>query len=68
VQEFLAKNSTTVVLHLSYFPDLAPSDFFHFPKFKLAHMGRRFDGIITIQKQSQVTLAEFGTCKCFQQW
>jgi hypothetical protein len=32
---------------------------------------RRFEGIVTIQKQSQATISKFKThdfCKCFQQW
>ena len=31
---YLAKHQTSVVSHLPYSPDLAPADFFLFPKFK----------------------------------
>jgi len=34
VREFLATKQITVLEHLAYSPDLAPSDFFLFPKIK----------------------------------
>jgi transposase len=34
VRNFLAKNETTVVPQSTYSPDLAPADFFLFPKLK----------------------------------
>jgi histone-lysine N-methyltransferase SETMAR len=39
VQEFLAKYKMAVVPHTPYSPDLAPSDFFLFPKMKLKLKG-----------------------------
>ena len=45
VSQFLAKNNMTVIPHPPYSPDLAPCDFFLFPKLKLQMKGRRFDTI-----------------------
>ena len=42
VCEFLAKNSITKMDHLPYSPDLAPCDFWLFPKLKNALKGQRF--------------------------
>jgi hypothetical protein len=46
------KNETTVVPQPSYSPDLAPADFFLFPKLKSTLKGRRFDTTDEIQKNS----------------
>jgi hypothetical protein len=45
VREFLAKHSIPVVPHPPYSPDLAPCDFFLFPKLK----GKRFQDVAEIQ-------------------
>ena len=42
-QQFLAKNKMVVISHPPLSPDLAPCDFFLFPKMKLKLKGRRFD-------------------------
>jgi histone-lysine N-methyltransferase SETMAR len=39
VCKFLAKKSITKIDHLPYSPDLAPCDFWLFPKFKTALKG-----------------------------
>ena len=39
---FLTDNNMTVVPHPPYSPDLAPSDFFLFPKLKMKLKGQRF--------------------------
>jgi transposase len=52
VRNFLAKNETTVVPQPIYSPDLAPADFFLFPKLKYTLKGRRFDTFDEIQKNS----------------
>ena len=41
--EFLATKQITVLEHPAYSPDLAPSDFFLFPKIKKILKGRHFD-------------------------
>jgi hypothetical protein len=45
-----------VISHPPYFPDLAPCDFFLFPKMKLKLQGRRFDTDEEIQAESQRAL------------
>jgi hypothetical protein len=42
-----------VIPHPSYSPDLAPCDFFLFPKMKLKLEGRWFDTVEEIQAESQ---------------
>jgi len=54
--QFLAKNKTALIPHPSYSPDLAPCDFFLFPKMKLKLTGRRFDTIEEIQAETQKVL------------
>jgi hypothetical protein len=39
--------------HTPYYPDLAPSDFFAFPKMRFKLKGHRFDAIEEIQVESQ---------------
>ena len=45
VREFLATKQINVLEHPAYSPDLAPSDFFLFPKIQEILKGRRFDDI-----------------------
>jgi hypothetical protein len=45
-----------VIAHTLYSHDLAPCDFFIFPKMKLKLKGRRFDIIEEIQPESQRAL------------
>jgi hypothetical protein len=51
--------------HPPYLPDLAPCDFFLFPKMKIKLKGRRFDTIEEIQAESQKVLSML-TQKDFQ--
>jgi hypothetical protein len=55
-----------VIPHPPYSPDLAPCDFFLFPKMKLKLKGRRFDAIEEIQAESQRMLDSL-TGKDFQE-
>jgi hypothetical protein len=41
--------------HPPYSPDLAPADFFLFPKMKMQMKGRRFQTFAEIQRESQTT-------------
>jgi transposase len=67
VRNFLAKNEMTIVPQPPYSPDLAPADFFLFPKLKSTLKGRRFDTFDEIQKNS--TKALFAIPKeAFQCW
>jgi hypothetical protein len=45
-----------VILHQPYSSDLAPCDFFLFPKMKLKLKGRRFDTVEEIQAELQRVL------------
>jgi hypothetical protein len=54
VREFLATKQITVFEHPAYSPDLAPNDFFLFPKIKEILKRRQFnyiDDIRVIQRQ-----------------
>jgi hypothetical protein len=56
VQRFLATKNMAVVSHPIYSPDLAPCNFFLFPKIKMRLKGRRFNDVEDIQSESQATL------------
>jgi hypothetical protein len=59
------------ISHPPYSPDLAPCDFFLFPKIKLKLKGRQFDTIEEIQSESQSvldTLTENDFQEAFQKW
>jgi len=45
IRNCLAKHHTSVVRHPPYTPDLAPADFFLFPKLRTTLKGRRFQTI-----------------------
>jgi len=69
--EFLAHNSIIALLQPPYSPNLAPCDFFLFPKMKLQLKGRRFDTVEEIQRESQNVLGrlrEQDFQHTFQQW
>jgi transposase len=51
-KQFLAKHKMAVIPHPPYSPDLAPRDFFLFPKMKLKLKGRRFDTIEEIRESA----------------
>jgi hypothetical protein len=60
-----------VILHPPYSPDLAPCDFFLFPKMKLKLKGRWFDTIEEIQGEWQRvldSLTEKDFQYAFQKW
>ena len=67
--QFLAINKIAVIPRQPYSPDLAPCDFFLFPKLKLKLKGCWFDTIEEIQAESQRVLdtpTEKGFQKAFQ--
>jgi histone-lysine N-methyltransferase SETMAR len=49
----LANHNMLSLPHPPYSPDLAPADFFLFPKIKMQLKGRRFHSIADIQRESQ---------------
>ena len=52
IREFLVKQDTIVMPQPPYSPDLAPADFFLFPKLKSTLKGRRFQMIEEIKENS----------------
>jgi len=52
IREFLTKHETTVVPQPPYSPDLAPTEFFLFPKLKSSLKGRRFQTVEEIEENS----------------
>ena len=49
LKKFLANRNVAVLHHPSYSPDLAPADYFLFPKLKLSFKGRSFETVEEIQ-------------------
>ena len=71
IRSYLAKHQTSVVPHPPYSPDLAPADFFLFPKLKTTLKGRRFQTTEEIQENAIRELhaiTESAFQEAFQQW
>lgn len=51
IRDFFTKHGTTVIAQAPYSADMAPCDFFLFPKLKLPLRGTRFDSIEDIEKK-----------------
>ena len=71
IRSYLAENQTSVVPYSLYSPDLAPIDFFLFPKLKTTFKGRRFQTIEEIQENAIRELraiTESAFQEAFQQW
>jgi len=68
---YLAKHQTSVLPHPPYSPDLAPADFFLFPKLKTTLKGCHFQTIEEIQ-ESEIrelrAITESVFQEAFQQW
>ena len=67
VQQFLVKHKITQLRQPRYSPDIAPYDFWMFPKLKIALEGKRFNNIETIQSNATRELkailkSAFGDC------
>nr|CAH7750035.1 unnamed protein product [Callosobruchus chinensis] len=71
VKQFLTKNGMTPIVHPPYSPDLAPCDFFLFPRLKKDMKGKRFASVEEVKQKSlkglkNIPKTEFK--KCFEQW
>jgi len=71
VKRYLAAKGTPVLEHAPYSPDLAPCDFFLFPKIKSALKGIRFESMEEVKRKSAkllnaLTKEDFQ--HCFDQW
>jgi len=68
---FLAKYGTAQLQQLPYSPDLAPCDFFLFPRLKEVLKGHQFEAMEDIKRNSTKTLLDIPKeefAKCSQQW
>ena len=71
MQHFLAKHEIIQLRQPSYSPDIAPCDFWMFPKLKMALKGKRFDDIETIQSNATRELKAIPKSAfedCFKMW
>ena len=71
IHAFLAKNSMSLVRQVPYSPDLAPCDFWLFPKLKTILKGRRFQSREDIMKKSMEELGSISDeefKRCFEKW
>jgi [histone H3]-lysine36 N-dimethyltransferase SETMAR len=71
VTEFLAKHETKVIAQPPYSPDLAPCDFFLFPKLKYPLRGTRHESIEAIKSNSLKELKAIPAeayNKCMENW
>jgi len=77
IRLYVAESITTTVTrlcrhipHPPYSPDLAPCDFFLFPRMKGQMKGKRFANVSELKKKTlevlNISTEEFQ--KCFQQW
>ncbi|UYV60688.1 hypothetical protein LAZ67_1001909 [Cordylochernes scorpioides] len=69
VRDILAKNNTLLMPQPPYSPDLAPCDFFLFPKLKRPMKGRRYatlDEIKTASKEELKKILKNDFLKCFE--
>ena len=69
--EFLAKHQITQAIQPLYSPDLAPCDFWLFPKLKSPLKGKRFQTVDEIQENMTEQLMAIPTkdfVDCFEQW
>jgi len=71
VREFLATKQITVLEHPAYLPDLAPNDFFLFPKVKEILKGWYFDATDDIRSNTTAALKAIPQNQfqnCFEGW
>ena len=71
IQSYLAKNSTPLVRHPPYSPDMAPCDFWLFPKLKTTLKGKRFESREEIMRKTTAELYSIplkSFQRCYQQW
>jgi hypothetical protein len=68
VKELLVKKNITVVEHVHCSPDLAPSDFFLFPRIKNTLKGEHFDDIKSNTAIALNGISESDFQACFQSW
>ncbi|GBN05375.1 hypothetical protein AVEN_142317-1, partial [Araneus ventricosus] len=70
VKKYLDKHSVTTLEHPPYSPDLAPADFYLFPRLKMKLKGHRFvdsDEVIENAIKQLKVLSKNGFQECFEQ-
>jgi hypothetical protein len=71
VKQFLANKNITVMEHPPYLPDLAPCDFYLFPKIKSVLKGTHFLSVEDVKvKTTEIlnSLTENDMQNCFERW
>jgi len=71
VWEFLAQNNITTLPHPLYSPDLAPCDFFLFPKLKTHLKGYHFGTVENVQAAATRALNNISRedfLHCYEEW
>jgi hypothetical protein len=71
VKQFLVSNNTAVLAHPPYLPDLAPCDFFLFPKIKSMLKEANFVSTDEVKAKTMKLLncfRENNLQHCFEQW
>ncbi|PNF23498.1 hypothetical protein B7P43_G06514 [Cryptotermes secundus] len=71
VRQFLTSNNMVIVPHPPYSPDLAPSDFFLFPRMKRSLKGKRFRDVDEVKENTLKALNSIQAQEfqhCFEQW
>jgi len=71
IQSFLAKHNTPVLRQAPYSPDMAPCDFWLFPKLKMPLKGTRFQSREDIMRNATDQLRAIpkeAFQRCFRQW
>jgi len=58
VTAFMARNGMAVLPHPPYSPDMAPSDFFLFPRMKRNLKGKRFADVEEVKRKTTEALAD----------
>ncbi|PNF34143.1 hypothetical protein B7P43_G01174 [Cryptotermes secundus] len=67
----LTKNGMTPVPHPPYSPDLAPCDFFLFPRMKRDMKGKRFADVAEVKEKTTEALSSISKDEfrqCFEKW
>lgn len=71
VKTFLAKYNIPILDHPPYSPDLAPCDFFLFPKVKAVLKGTRFESVEAVKEKATEVMNSVSQNElqhCFAQW
>jgi transposase len=71
LREFLAQNKITTLPHPPYSPDLAPSDFFLFPKLKTNLKEHHFGTVENVQAAATRALYNISSgdfLRCYEEW